>query len=272
MIVASDGAKSIIRNKLKFSTLGYDYNETGLVCTLRGNKSSETAYQRFLSNGVVALLPLYDNLYSIVCSMPKNINNRLMQLEEKQFVNLINRIFHDSSEIDNISAKIDKIIPYQYNFSSPPIMDKILSDGKRMEFPLQLMYVTDPVYKKVALIGDAGHAIHPMAGQGLNLGIADSAILANEIISGLKLGRRLNDRRTLESFSSKSQINTKIMLSLIESLKFFFNKNDLITTEIRNFGMTLCNKSSLIKSLFMNSASGELLQPKFFAWEDSNLI
>lgn len=262
VIVASDGARSVIRNKLKISTSGYDYNETGLVATLKGNKSSDIAYQRFLHNGIFALLPLYDNLYSIVCSMPKNINENLKKLDDKSFIDVVNQILHNSSEFD--FSQLDRLT-FSNNFSSPPVITEILS--KRMEFPLQLQYVSDPVYKNFALIGDAGHSIHPMAGQGLNLGIADSSLLANEIVNSKQLGRRINDKRTLENFSFKSQMNSKTMITTMEALKMSYLPTNYLVSGIRNLGMSVFNKSSFIKSIFMTAASGDVFQPKKFAWE-----
>ena len=73
-------------------TTGYEYNETGLVCTIRGNYPSDVAFQRFLHNGIFALLPLYDNLFSIVCSTPKNIN--------EDFLNFVNNVINNPSEFD----------------------------------------------------------------------------------------------------------------------------------------------------------------------------
>jgi ubiquinone biosynthesis monooxygenase Coq6 len=265
LLVASDGAKSIIRNKLNIPTSGYDYNETGLVCTLRANRGSDVAYQRFLHNGIFALLPLYDDLYSIVCSMPKNVNENLKSLDEKTFIDVVNKILHNPSESDLLSNKLDRLIPVNNNFNSPPVITEILS--KRFEFNLQLQYANENVYKNTVLIGDAAHVVHPMAGQGLNLGIADSAMLANEIVTALQQGRRLNDKRTLDSFSWNSQLNTKMMIGTIEGLKTFFTPTNYPVAEIRNFGLSFCNKSSYLKGLFMAAASGEAAQPKSFAWD-----
>jgi ubiquinone biosynthesis monooxygenase Coq6 len=266
LLVASDGAKSIVRNKLNISTKGYEYGETGLVCTLKGNKACDIAYQRFLHNGIFALLPLYDDLFSIVCSMPKNLNESLKALDEDSFLQTINGILHNPSESDLLSNKLDRLISINNNFSSPPVITQILS--KRFEYPLQLLYATDNVVKNTVLIGDAAHVIHPLAGQGLNLGIADSAILADKIVEGLKMGRRLNDKRTLDSFSFDSGLNSKMMIGTVEMIKSTFLPSNWPISEIRNMGMSLCNKSSIIKSLLITAASGEGLKTKKFAWDN----
>jgi 2-octaprenyl-6-methoxyphenol hydroxylase len=262
LLVASDGAKSTIRNKLGIETIGYDYNETGLVCTLRGNKGSEVAYQRFLHNGIFALLPLYDDLYSIVCSMPRQLNENLSKLDNQQFINFVNQVLHNPSEVD--LSHLDRLA-FANNFSTPPVITEVLS--KRFEFPLQLQYAKNNVQRNTILIGDAAHVVHPMAGQGLNLGIADSALLADSIVSGLLDGKRVNDKRNLENFSFKSQLNYKSMIGAIEALKMTYSQTNDILTIIRNLGSSILNKSSYVKGLFMLTASGELVQPKRYSWE-----
>jgi len=177
LIIASDGGNSQIRNKLKLGTFGYSYHETGLVSTFRGNVVGSTSYQRFLHNGIFALLPMYDDYYSIVCSMPKNINENLVKLDSESFVNFVNKVLHNPSEND--FSHLDRL-DSSNNFSQPPVLLKELC--QRRTFPLQCQYVSNCVSNNVVLIGDAAHVVHPMAGQGLNLGIGDAKVLGDTII------------------------------------------------------------------------------------------
>jgi len=262
LLVASDGGNSVIRNKLKMQTTGYQYNETGLVCTLRGNKASDVAFQRFMHNGIFALLPLYDNLYSIVCSMPKNINDDLKNLDNQRFLQFINNVLHNPSEMD--TSQLDRLMR-QNNYVQPPVIEEIIS--KKFELNLQPQYANNPVNKNVVLIGDAAHSVHPMAGQGLNLGIMDSAFLADEVVKALNSGRRLNDLRALEEFRFRSQLNTRLMIATIESLKTIYGPTNNIISTIRNIGMSLGNYSDTMRGLFILSASGISAQPDKFAWE-----
>ncbi len=194
--------------------------------------------------------------------MPRNINENLMKLSNEEFVALVNKILHDPSELD--LSQLDRL-SYNSNFSSPPIITEIL--GKRMEFPLQLQYVSNNVCDNIVLIGDAAHSIHPMAGQGMNLGIADSAILSNEIINGVLDGKRLNERRMLNDFSFKSQLNYKTMIGTIEAVKMSYKPTDIISTGIRNIGKTIINQCSYVKGAFMLAASGNLNYPENYAWD-----
>lgn len=262
LLIASDGGNSVIRNKLKIQTTGYQYNETGLVCTLRGNKNSDVAFQRFLHNGIFALLPLYDNLYSIVCSMPININEDLKKLDNYKFLDFINKVLHNPSDMD--TSHFDRL-RHKNNYVQPPVIEEIIS--KKFEFNLQLQYVNTPVNKNVVLIGDASHMVHPMAGQGLNLGIMDSAYLADEIVKSLNSGRRINDIRALQDFTFRSQLNTRLMIATIESIKTIYGPTNPIFSAIRNIGMSFSNSSDIMRALFILSASGILAQPDKFAWE-----
>lgn len=262
LLIASDGGNSVIRNKLKMQTTGYQYNETGLVCTLRGNKASDVAFQRFMHNGIFALLPLYDDLYSMVCSMPKNINEDLKSLDNEKFLRFVNNVLHNPSEMD--TSQLDRLMR-QNNYVQPPVIEEIIS--KKFEFNLQLQYANNPVNKNVVLIGDAAHMVHPMAGQGLNLGIMDSAFLADEIVKSLNAGKRLNDSRALQDFTFRSQLNTRIMIATIEGLKTVYGPTNGFVSAIRNFGMSLSNFSDTMRGLFIVSASGIPAQPNKFAWE-----
>ncbi len=262
LLVASDGGNSLIRNKLKIQTTGYQYNETGLVCTLRGNRASDVAFQRFMHNGIFALLPLYDNFFSIVCSMPKNINEDLKNLDNESFLRFVNNVLHNPSEMD--TSKLDRLMRHN-NYVQPPVIEEIIS--KKFEFNLQLQYANNPVNKNVVLIGDAAHMVHPMAGQGLNLGIMDSAFLADEVVKALNTGRRLNDSRALQDFTFRSQMNTRLMIATIESIKTVYRPSNSFVSAIRNFGMSLTNFSDSMRGLFILSASGIPAQPDKFSWE-----
>jgi len=262
LLIASDGANSVIRNKLKMQTTGYDYNETGLICTLRGNKKVPIAFQRFLHNGIFALLPLYDDLYSIVSSMPKSINEDLRNLPDDQFLKFVNNILHSHSEMD--TSQIDRL-SIRNNYIQPPVITEILS--KKFELNLQMQYANKVIDKNCILIGDASHVIHPMAGQGMNLGIMDSALLANEICSNINTGKRINDIRSMNDFSFKSQMNTRLMVATLECLRLVYHPTNPILTAVRNMGMSLSNSSEIMRGLFILSASGLASQPPKFEWE-----
>lgn len=264
LLVVSDGPKSIVRTKLDLPVTGFSYNETGLVCTLSGSFNSKASYQRFIHDGIFALLPMYDNYYSIVCSMPTEFNEKLKSISETDFINFVNTLLHSSSEVD--FSQLDRLVQVNSNnFHNPPIINGIHS--KRLSFPLQLQYLDNCVHKNVVIIGDSAHQIHPMAGQGLNLGISDSALLTNTIAKHVKLGKRINDGDALSEYSRYSQTNTKGMITAMEAVKLLFKPTNNIISGIRNLGMGLMNNNEYLKGLMVDLGSGKITLPKEYEWE-----
>ena len=99
MLVGSDGENSKTRNEFGIGARGYSYNQMGLVCTIETNRDHQIAFQRFLRTGPIALLPLWDNYSSIVWSCPLSLCNDLQDLNDDQFVQRLNEVFHESSEV-----------------------------------------------------------------------------------------------------------------------------------------------------------------------------
>lgn len=264
LLIVCDGNKSIVRSKLNIPTTGYDYHESGIVCTVKGNFSSKTAYQRFLHDGIFALLPMYDNYYSIVCSMPKEINETLKGLSDEEFINFVNHVLHSPSKVD--LSHIDRLIlSNNNNFTRPPVIESIHS--QRISFPYQLIYVDNPVSNNVVVIGDSSHSIHPMAGQGMNLGIADVAILSNLLYKGKSEGKKLNDKTILNEYSTLTQINTKSIILGMEGFKLMYSRDNMIETVLRNIGNTVINNSQILKGMLVDIGSGTLLLPDKYNWE-----
>eukprot|EP00340_Litonotus_pictus_P002488 CAMPEP_0170519080 /NCGR_PEP_ID=MMETSP0209-20121228/4617_1 /TAXON_ID=665100 ORGANISM="Litonotus pictus, Strain P1" /NCGR_SAMPLE_ID=MMETSP0209 /ASSEMBLY_ACC=CAM_ASM_000301 /LENGTH=452 /DNA_ID=CAMNT_0010804873 /DNA_START=273 /DNA_END=1631 /DNA_ORIENTATION=+ len=264
LLLISDGPKSIARTKLNLPVTGYDYNETGLVCSLGCDKNTKTAYQRFTHNGIFALLPMYDNFYSIVCSMPTEYNEQLKQLKEEEFINFVNNLLHSPSEVD--FSQLDRVLNHNSNnFNTPPFVVSLHS--KRLSFPLQLQLVDNCIHKNCVIIGDSAHQIHPMAGQGLNLGIADCALLVNGLAKAKKLGKRLNDPEILSEYGTKTTINTKSMVTSMEAVKMMFRPTNSLFSGLRNYGMGILNNSEYLKGLMVDVASGKIILPDKYEWE-----
>lgn len=264
LIVVCDGAKSIVRSKLDIPLSGFKYNETGLVCTLKAYENSKTAYQRFLQNGIFALLPMYDNYFSIVSSMPTEFNEKLLELSENDFVNYVNQILHKPGEYE-LSNLEKLVLSNNNNYNRPPIIQSV--ESKRQTFPLNLQIIDNFVYNNIVFIGDSAHSVHPMAGQGLNLGIADVAILSEYISQGTKIGKRINDKSILQNFNLKSSLNVKLMIAAMEGVKTMFSHKDDIISKARNLGMFLVNNNEYLKGGFVDFASGNLILPSKYNWQ-----
>jgi len=277
LLIANDGRNSAIRSKLNIGTNGYQNNESGLICTLRGNHCLDTVFQRYVHNGVFVLLPLYDNLYSMISSMPEENNNELKNIDNIKFIEFVNNLLHNPSEKDfvlSLKKFMKKDSDLNGNISNiknnskyipPPIIEEIVTE--RFNFNIECKIANKQRINNVVLIGEAAHFIYPMTGQGMNLSIMDSAFLADEIIKVLNNGGEINDKFALDNFTYRSQLNTRIIIATMESLRTIYGPTNTLFSAIRNIGMTVSNSSDVIRGLFILSSSGIPAHPNKFSWE-----
>jgi 2-octaprenylphenol hydroxylase len=229
ILISAEGANSSIREQTGIDIKRKDYEQSGLVCNLRiTNAPEQTALQAFNATGPVGILPLNDGLFSIVWSLPKDQVDRWLQVDHDKFINgLKAHINRDLGDIELVS--------------------------ERAAFPLRQMYAKQFYQDRVVLIGDAAHTVHPLAGQGVNLGIEDGQCLADllrdislrnteELANALKKYQR---RRRAEVFK------TSEMMTFLHHL-FTTDKNSL--GFLRAKGMNLLNQINPLKSWLIEQA------------------
>eukprot|EP01126_Amoeba_proteus_P025002 TRINITY_DN2502_c0_g1_i28.p1 TRINITY_DN2502_c0_g1~~TRINITY_DN2502_c0_g1_i28.p1 ORF type:complete len:393 (-),score=53.93 TRINITY_DN2502_c0_g1_i28:427-1605(-) len=200
LLVGADGANSFVRTEagIGLSTVGY--NQRGVVATLETTEPHSTAWQRFLPTGPIALLPLHDNYSSIVWSTNPYQAETLLDHTDQQFLDGINFAFNSPPSYRYttgfLSSSLDKVIcdflgERKDSHMPLPKITKLV--GPRAAFPLRMSHAQNYVRPRLALIGDAGHTVHPLAGQGINLGFADvitlTRIIQEAIESGSDIGR-----------------------------------------------------------------------------------
>ncbi|TNV79571.1 hypothetical protein FGO68_gene8160 [Halteria grandinella] len=277
LIVGSDGEKSKTREEYGIQATGYSYEQSGLVCTVSSlSRPNTIAYQRFLKSGPLALLPLWDNYSSIVWSCPPEMCKELQDLSDTVFIDTLNKALQKTPEQAfggfNLLPKSMRMAPMEH----PPILDKVHT--KRFAFPLILQHSNSYAGNRMALIGDAAHRIHPMAGQGLNLGITDVAYLANSIVKAKKSGLDIgNYDLVLKDYETKAKANAYSMISAIEVVRNSYQGKlagsetaGNILSLFRNLAIDTIQMSELAKYNFMNFASGNLTHPVSYEWEYSN--
>lgn len=194
LAVSAEGAQSSLRDAAGIDTVGWDYAATAVVCHLRSERPhGGSALQRFLPSGPVALLPLADGRRSLVWSTTEPDAEALLDLDDATFC-----------------AHLDEAVQHAAGTLSEPT--------PRLRFGLRLMHAEHYVAERCALIGDSAHLIHPLAGQGLNLGFADAQQLADTLHAARAAGRDWSALRTLRAYERARQAHNLEMLALTDAL------------------------------------------------------
>lgn len=232
LLVAADGRDSLIRELVGIQTDGWDYDQRAIVATVRPQDwHQETAWQRFLPAGPLALLPLADGRCSVVWSATQERAEELLALNEAAF-----------------SAEITE--------ASEARLGRLVLEGPRAAFPLRLQHAKRYVLPGVALVGDAAHAVHPLAGQGVNLGFLDAAELAAAIDLALARGRDIAGLWTLRHYERARCGDNMAMLGAMDLIKRLFSNDVPPLAALRSLGLTLTDHVDPLKHLFMARALG----------------
>jgi 2-octaprenylphenol hydroxylase len=232
LLVGADGARSRVRHFARIQARGWSYDQQALVTTVVTERSHrETAWQRFLANGPLAFLPLHDGRSSIVWSTTPEEARRLLAEDDEAFCRQLELAFAST-------------------------LGTIESCGERAAFPLRLQYVDDYVQPGLALIGDAAHTVHPLAGQGVNLGILDAASLAEVLLDAWTHGRDIASLKVLRRYERWRKGHNLLMMAAMDGFKRLFGATWEPLRWARNTGLTLTNALPPVKHLIMSHAMG----------------
>lgn len=233
LVVGADGAESRVRTLANIDIKTHDYAHTALVATVRTAKPHQaTAWQHFMPNGVLAFLPLSDpHTCSIVWSTQPAEATRLLAMNDTDFA-------------------LELIKTFNYRLGD------VVTLSKRLHFPLRMRHAKKYCLPRLALIGDAAHTIHPLAGQGVNLGILDAICLAETILAARKNKRAFDSITTLRRYERWRKGENLIMLAMVDGLKKLFADEGKLLTHMRSMGLNLTNNCMPIKNYFMQRAMG----------------
>ncbi len=240
LLVAADGANSKVRELARFQTKEWDYEHQAIVCTVRTELPHRaTAIQRFMDEGTLAFLPLQDNrtgalsqhYCSIVWSVLPDFADALMALNDGDFATRL------EAAIESKLGKIERL-------------------ETRYSFPLRQRHAIDYVRDGIALIGDAAHTIHPLAGQGVNLGFLDAKALAEEVLRAHTKQLPIGEFRVLRRYQRRRIGHNLGMMWVMEGFKWLFADQPLPLRWLRNAGMSGLDHTSVIKHQVMRSAMG----------------
>jgi len=233
LLVGADGANSSVRQFAGIEKTGWSYEQTAIVATVKTEKHHDyTAAQRFLSTGPLAFLPLVDGLSSIVWSADTAAAEDLLALDDQAFCEQLEQAFE--SHLGAVELKTP-----------------------RAAFPLRLQHSKQYVQAGIALIGDAAHTVHPLAGQGVNLGIMDAAMLA-QVLSKAIADKEFNpgDYALLRKYERSRKSENMIMMGVMDGFKKLFGSSWRPVQHIRSLGLQLGNRSPTFKNMVMRKALG----------------
>lgn len=236
LLVAADGANSAVRRLAGCETREWDYLHHAIVTSVRcAEPNQQTAWQRFTDDGPLAFLPLQKNgdahWCSIVWSVTEPEAQRLMALDDAAFRQALGRAF-------------------EYR------LGEVTEADPRLCIPLRQRHAKRYVQPGLALIGDAAHTIHPLAGQGVNLGLLDAAVLAEVLLAAANRGAQLGDPRILSRFERRRMPHNLTMMAAMEGFERLFQANPPPLRWLRNVGLKGVQALPEAKALFVRQALG----------------
>ena len=232
LLVAADGARSRLRERAGIVTHGWDYNQSGIVVTVGHERDHEgRAEEHFLPAGPFAILPLSGQRSSLVWTERRSEALRIVALSADEFHAELERRF---------GLHLGEI--------------KVLDQPRA--FPLSYFVARSFIAQRLALVGDAAHVIHPIAGQGLNMGLKDVAALAEVVVDAARLGTDPGEINVLEHYQRWRRFDTMAMGVATNSLNFLFSNQSTLLRTVRDIGLGLVDRAPPLKELFIRQAAG----------------
>lgn len=233
LLVGADGANSFVRKQANFPITFRDYEHTAIVANIRTQQPHENvARQAFTPTGPLALLPMRDpNVCSIVWSQTSDAAKTLQGYSDSEFCNAL------------VAASNNALGPVSLETS-------------RAAFPLTMRYAREWAKDGIVLVGDAAHTIHPLAGQGANLGMQDALALATLLGTLLEEQKDIGQLRYLRPYERARKTEAMKMIAAMDGFKFLFDGNDPLKKLIRGVGLAATDKLSAVKQAFVSHAMG----------------
>ncbi len=232
LIIACDGKNSPLRTAAGIKTVTWDYDQVGIVTTVEHEKPHHgVAHEHFLPSGPFAILPMTGNRSSLVWTERKDLAPALMALDGPAFDDEVRRRF--GSHLGGLRTV-----------------------GPRFSYPLSFHMAASFVDVRLALVGDAAHVIHPIAGQGLNLGLRDIAALAEVLADGRRLGLDPGDDTLLARYERWRRVDSIVLGTVMDGLNRLFSNDAPPVRLARDLGLAAVNRMPGLKRFFMRHARG----------------
>ncbi len=238
LAVAADGRASKTRDDAGIRVTSWSYEQAGIVCTVGHEHCHDfVANEHFLAAGPFAILPLKGDpknpghCSSLVCTERADLAPGIMALDDAGFMAELECRFGD-------------------------FLGKLEIIGPKWSYPLSLQFAENTIDRRLALVGDAAHAMHPIAGQGLNMGLRDVAALAEVVLDARRLGLDIGDGVVLERYQRWRRFDNTLMLAMTDGLNKLFSNNIRPLRLARDLGLAAVNSLPPLKKFFMSHAMG----------------
>ena len=232
LAVAADGRPSPTRQAAGIKTKGWDYGQSAIVCAVGHEKPHDNvAHEHFMPAGPFAILPMTGQRSGIVWTEKRSLVPAILAQEDACF-------------LGELSEKIGDFL------------GRINLAGPRFAYPLTFQMADRTIGIRLALVGDAAHGMHPIAGQGLNLGIRDAAALAQVVVEGARLGQDVGGSVVLERYQRWRRFDTGMMMSVTDGLNHLFSNRNPLLAAVRDIGLFAVEHCPPAKRLFTRHAMG----------------
>jgi 2-octaprenyl-6-methoxyphenol hydroxylase len=233
LLVAADGKRSKLRDRAGIKCIGWSYPQIGIVTTVAHTRAHHgKAVQHFLPSGPFAILPLTGNRSSIVWTEATERGKAIMAADQATFLAELSR---------------------RFGFK----LGEITLAGPRQSFPLDLQIARSFVADRLALIGDAAHAVHPLAGQGLNIGMRDVAALAETVVEAARLGLDIGAATQLERYERWRRFDSAFSAVVMDGLNRLFSNDSAPLRTLRDLGLGLVDRAPPLKRFLVREAAGQ---------------
>ncbi|KAJ2366846.1 putative ubiquinone biosynthesis monooxygenase [Coemansia sp. RSA 2611] len=266
LIVGADGASSRVRKHANIGTYGTEYEQYGLVATVCLERLNDAAFQRFLPTGPVALLPFPGGFANLVWSLDADLVQLLKAVPEARFADFVNAAFRltpaemeyiysllrSGADADAVGAEVAwRLNVFAKSNSDTPRLPPhtaAISPKSRTTFPLRMRIVDSLTADRTALVGDAGHVMHPLAGQGLNMGLADVQCLAQVLEQAAAAGEDLGATAVLDRYNRQRYVRNLAMQGVVDKVWHVFGARSKAVVALRSLAMDGLDRLPAVKS------------------------
>jgi len=232
VIIGAEGRGSVVRRQAEIGVVGWDYPQTGVVATVRmAEPHGDVAHEYFLPGGPFAILPLTDNRASLVWTERRGRGEALKSARPEVFHAHLMRRFSD-------------------------FLGEVAVEGPVFTYPLSLALAERMAAPRMALLGDAAHGVHPIAGQGLNLGLKDAAALSQVLVEASRLGEDIGSLAVLERYAAWRRFDNVMLSAGMDAFVWLFSNDNPLLRFARGAGLAVVNQIAPARRFFMQEAGG----------------